>query len=186
MENIDNQEIARFSSQAGQWWDTRGKFKALHQINPVRVAYVIERAGVAGHKILDVGCGGGLLSEAMAAAGGQVTGIDMAASALEVAGQHAEQSGLDITYRKSTAEEWARSHADGYDVVTCMELVEHVPDPAGLVMACSRLLRSGGSSLFCDGESHMAGPSSGGLAFRVCAGYCRKRDPFLFQVCATL
>lgn len=148
MENIDNQEIARFSSQAGQWWDTRGKFKALHQINPVRVAYVIERAGVAGRKILDVGCGGGLLSEAMAAAGGQVTGIDMAASALEVAGQHAEQSGLDITYHKSTAEEWARSHADGCDVVTCMELVEHVPDPAGLVMACSRLLRPGGDLLF--------------------------------------
>ena len=148
MKNVDNQEIARFSAQAKSWWDTAGPFKAMHQINPVRLAYVVDRAGVAGRQVLDVGCGGGLLAEAIAVAGGRVTGIDMAAPALAVARQHAKQSDLAIEYRQSTAEDWARSHAETYDRVTCMELLEHVPDPAELVSACSRLLRPGGDLFF--------------------------------------
>ena len=148
MDNIDNREIARFSAQAKLWWDAQGQFKALHQINPVRLGYVLDRTAVAERPVLDVGCGGGLLSEAIAEAGGQVTGIDMAAPALAVARSHAKRSGLAIEYRQSTAEDWARSHAGAYDVVICMELVEHVPDPIRLVSACSRLLRPGGDLFF--------------------------------------
>ncbi len=148
MKNIDDREIARFSAQADLWWNAAGQFKALHQINPLRLAYVVRHAGVAGKQVLDVGCGGGLLSEAIAAAGGRVTGIDMAAPALSVARSHAKRSGLAIEYHQSTAEDWARSHSGAYDVVTCMELLEHVPDPAGLVSACSRLLRPGGDLVF--------------------------------------
>ncbi len=148
MDNIDRQEISRFSAQAEMWWDVNGQFKALHQINPTRLAYVIRHADVSGKRVLDVGCGGGLLSEAIAAAGGRVTGIDMSAPALEVAARHAGQTGLAIDYRQSTAENWARSHAGAYDVITCMELVEHVPEPAGLVAACGLLLRPGGDLFF--------------------------------------
>jgi 2-polyprenyl-6-hydroxyphenyl methylase/3-demethylubiquinone-9 3-methyltransferase len=146
--NIDVDEVARFAARADLWWDLSGKYKALHQINPVRSAYVRERAGITGKKVLDIGCGGGLLSEAMAVAGADVTGIDMAAPSLSAAKAHALDSRLNIDYRQSTAEDWARSNPGIYDVVTCMELVEHVPDPRRLVHTCARLVRPGGDLFF--------------------------------------
>lgn len=146
--NIDNAEIARFAAHADLWWDLKGQYKALHEINPVRLAYVQKLAGLAGKKVLDVGCGGGLLSEAMARAGALVTAIDMAAPSLAVAKIHAEQQGLTIDYRQSTAEDWAHRYPGRYDVVTCMELVEHVPEPRQLVHACGKLLRPDGDLIF--------------------------------------
>jgi 2-polyprenyl-6-hydroxyphenyl methylase / 3-demethylubiquinone-9 3-methyltransferase len=147
-ENIDSQEIARFASLADRWWDLKGKFKALHQINPVRLAYVRDRVGLQGRRILDVGCGGGLLAEAMAAAGARVTGIDMAAPALGVARRHAFESSVAVDYHQSTAEAWARDHREIYEVITCMELVEHVPDPAGLIQALARMVQPRGDLFF--------------------------------------
>lgn len=148
LKNIDTDEIARFSAQADKWWDLAGEYKALHQINPVRLDYVRTRAGLAGKTVLDVGCGGGLLSEAMAGAGAHVTGIDMAVPSLVVAKAHAEHGGLRIDYRQSTAEDWVHGHSGAYDVVTCMELVEHVPDPRLLVHTCAELVRPGGHLFF--------------------------------------
>jgi 2-polyprenyl-6-hydroxyphenyl methylase / 3-demethylubiquinone-9 3-methyltransferase len=146
--NLDHDEVARFAAQADKWWDLKGEYKALHEINPVRLAFVKAHAGLDGRKVLDVGCGGGLLAERMAAAGARVTGIDMAAPSLAVAKAHAESRGLSIDYRLSTAEQWAEQHPGGYDVVTCMELVEHVPAPAVLTDACARLVRPGGDVFF--------------------------------------
>jgi 2-polyprenyl-6-hydroxyphenyl methylase/3-demethylubiquinone-9 3-methyltransferase len=146
--NIDQVEIDRFGNQADQWWDLKGPFKALHQINPARLAYVSRRAGLQDKKILDIGCGGGLLCEAMAGQGAKVHGIDMAAEALSVARAHARQRQLSIQYHQSTAEAWAAEHPGAYDVVTCMELVEHVPDPASLVRACAALVRREGHAFF--------------------------------------
>lgn len=148
MKNIDAREVARFAAQADLWWDPKGALKALHEINPVRLAYVHDRAGLADKAVVDIGCGGGLLSEAMARAGARVTGIDMAAPSLAAARVHAEQNGLKIDYRQAAAEEWTRAYAGCYDVVTCMELVEHVPDPCSLVHACAKLVRPGGDLFF--------------------------------------
>jgi 2-polyprenyl-6-hydroxyphenyl methylase/3-demethylubiquinone-9 3-methyltransferase len=147
-ENIDSQEIARFTSQADGWWDLGGQFKALHQINPVRLAYVRDRAGLRGRRILDVGCGGGLLAEAMAAEGAWVTGIDLVAPALAVARRHALESGISVDYQQSTADAWARDHREIYDIITCMELMEHVPDPAALIHALAHLVRPQGDLFF--------------------------------------
>jgi 2-polyprenyl-6-hydroxyphenyl methylase/3-demethylubiquinone-9 3-methyltransferase len=144
-ENIDPVEIAKFEAQADQWWDPKGGFKALHEINPVRLAYIRNRCGLQGKQVLDVGCGGGLLAEAMAAHGARVTGIDRVKGALAVAKQHSLQNNHAIDYQYSTAENWVRSHQAQYDIVTCMELVEHVPRPADLVRACSALVRPGGA-----------------------------------------
>ena len=146
--NVDPQEISKFGAMADLWWQLDGEFKALHQINPVRLAYIRERAGLAGRKVLDIGCGGGLLSEAMAKDGAEVTGIDMVPEALSVARQHAGRSDLAIDYQLSTAEDWAQHHGSQYDVVTCMELVEHVPDPSVLVAACAQLVHPGGDLFF--------------------------------------
>ncbi len=146
--NIDADEVAKFSAMADLWWDPKGEFKALHHINPVRTAYVVQRAGLVDQKVLDVGCGGGLLAEVMASKGAWVTGIDMAQAALAVARTHADQSGLGIDYQQSTAEAWAQTHIEAYDIIICMELLEHVPDPAALVRACSQLARSGGDLFF--------------------------------------
>ncbi|MCP4744548.1 MAG: bifunctional 2-polyprenyl-6-hydroxyphenol methylase/3-demethylubiquinol 3-O-methyltransferase UbiG [Desulfobacteraceae bacterium] len=148
LKNIDALEIEKFTFLADLWWDRNGEFKALHDINPVRSGYVIQRAQIARKKVVDAGCGGGLLSEAMAKAGAYVTGIDMSARAVAVAGTHAKKSGLDIGYHVSSAEQWGADHAQNYDVVTCMELVEHVPDPALLVRACAGLLKPGGHLFF--------------------------------------
>ena len=144
LSNIDINEVAKFNAMADLWWDSKGEFKALHEINPVRLAYVCRRAGLAGKVVLDVGCGGGLMAEGMAAEGARVTGIDAAAAVLAVARLHANQSGLAIEYRQGSTETWAASHREAYDIVTCMELVEHVPDPVSLVRACAALVRPGG------------------------------------------
>lgn len=148
IKNVDGDEVARFAAQAEMWWDLSGKYKALHQINPVRLAYVRERAAMTGQKVLDIGCGGGLLAEAMAGAGARVTAIDMAAASLAVARAHALGRHLNIDYRQSSAEDWAQSNSGVYDVVTCMELVEHVPDPRRLVQACAQLMRPGADLFF--------------------------------------
>jgi len=146
--NIDNKEIARYAATAAHWWDRNGELKALHDINPVRLQYVLDRAEIIGQPVLDVGCGGGLVSEALASAGAKVTGIDMAVPALNVARAHADESGFEIEYIESTAEDFAKTHGEKFAVVTCMELVEHVPDPASIFKACAELTRPGGHLFF--------------------------------------
>ena len=146
--NIDNKEIARYAATAAHWWDRNGELKALHDINPLRLQYVLDRAEIKGQPVLDVGCGGGLVSEALASAGAKVTGIDMAVPALNVARAHADESGFEIEYIESTAEDFAITHGEKFAVVTCMELVEHVPDPASIIKACAELTRPGGHLFF--------------------------------------
>jgi 2-polyprenyl-6-hydroxyphenyl methylase/3-demethylubiquinone-9 3-methyltransferase len=146
--NIDAAEIAKFEAMAPIWWDRQGDFKALHDINVLRLNYIKERAPLAGKTILDVGCGGGILAEAMAALGAVVTGIDMAEAALGVARLHLKQSGLEVDYQQASAEQFARTHADRFDVVTCLELLEHIPDPASAIAACKALVRPGGDVFF--------------------------------------
>jgi len=147
-ENIDTAEIARFESLAPIWWDRQGDLKALHDINALRLNYINQRALLAGKSVLDVGCGGGILSEAMAALGAAVTGIDMSAAALGVARLHLGESRLQVEYRQATAEQFAATHADRFDVVTCLELLEHVPDPASIITACQTLVKPGGDVFF--------------------------------------
>jgi 2-polyprenyl-6-hydroxyphenyl methylase/3-demethylubiquinone-9 3-methyltransferase len=142
--NVDPAEIARFQAAASRWWDPEGEMRPLHELNPVRLAYV-ERAGpLAGRDIVDVGCGGGLLSEAMARAGARVVGLDLAADLLRVAELHALESNVTVSYRLESAEQHAAVHASSYDVVTCMEMLEHVPDPSAVVAALAQLARPGG------------------------------------------
>ena len=147
-DNIDAAEIARFAAMAGIWWDRNGDFKALHDINPVRLAYISQRIALTGKKVLDVGCGGGLLSEALAACGARVTGIDMAEASLAAAHAHMQVSGLTINYRQITAEALAGDTPGDYDAVVCMELLEHVPRPASIIDACARLVRPNGDLFF--------------------------------------
>jgi 2-polyprenyl-6-hydroxyphenyl methylase/3-demethylubiquinone-9 3-methyltransferase len=146
--NIDNKEIARYAATAAHWWDRNGELKALHDINPVRMGYILSNAAIKGKPVLDVGCGGGIVSEALAASGAQVTGIDMAVPALKVARGHAQENGLEIDYREDTAENFARTHTGHFAAVTCMELVEHVPDPASIIAACADLVQPGGRLFF--------------------------------------
>jgi 2-polyprenyl-6-hydroxyphenyl methylase / 3-demethylubiquinone-9 3-methyltransferase len=140
----DPAEIAKFDAAAHRFWDVDGEFKPLHRLNPVRARYVQERCALAGARLLDVGCGGGLLAEAMARAQAQVTAIDLAPGMVETARLHALDSGLKIDYRVDSAEGLATSHADKFDVLTCMEMLEHVPDPAGTVAVFAKLVRPGG------------------------------------------
>ena len=142
--NVDAAEIARFQSAASRWWDPEGDMRPLHELNPVRLAYVERSGTLRGRTVLDVGCGGGLLSEAMAVSGATVTGLDQASDLLDVARLHALESGVPVDYRLETAEAHAESHAGRYDVVTCMEMLEHVPDPASVVAALAVLVRPGG------------------------------------------
>jgi 2-polyprenyl-6-hydroxyphenyl methylase / 3-demethylubiquinone-9 3-methyltransferase len=146
--NHDPAEIARFDAHAQRWWDPSGEFRPLHEINPVRIAYVDARCALAGKRVLDVGCGGGLAAEAMAKRGAQVTGIDLGAGTLQVAELHALESGLNIAYRRETVETHAQQHARHYDVVTCLEMLEHVPDPVSIVSAIASLVRPGGHVFF--------------------------------------
>lgn len=146
--NIDEAEIARFEAMAPIWWDRQGDLKALHDINVLRLNYINKRAPLAGKAVLDVGCGGGILSEAMALLGAAVTGIDMGDAAIKVARLHSRESGLQVEYRQATAEQFAEAHPDRFDVVTCLELLEHVPDPARVVTACKTLVKAGGDVFF--------------------------------------
>ncbi len=142
--NIDPLEIAKFEELASRWWDPESEFKPLHDINPLRVNYIDQRAALAGKKVLDVGCGGGLLSEAMAHRGARVSAIDMGESPLAIARIHLLESGLEIDYQQATAEQFAEQHAGQFDVVTCLEMLEHVPDPSSVITALAKLVKPGG------------------------------------------
>lgn len=146
--NHDPAEIARFDSLAQRWWDAQGEFKPLHTMNPVRVGYIDQRVQLNGKRVLDVGCGGGLLSEAMARRGAQVTGIDLGETTIEVANLHALESQLNIRYLRQSAETHALTEAGGYDAVTCLEMLEHVPDPAAVISTITTLLKPGGQAVF--------------------------------------
>ncbi len=144
MRNVDASEIARFQAAASRWWDPQGEMRPLHDLNPVRLAYVERPGPLTGRRVLDVGCGGGLLAEAMARKGAEVVGLDLADELLEVAKLHALESGTRLDYRLESAEEHLVQNAGAYDVVTCMEMLEHVPDPAAVVAALAQLVRPGG------------------------------------------
>ena len=147
--NVDPIEIEKFQSIASRWWDPQSEFKPLHEINPLRVGYIEDRSGpLKGKNILDIGCGGGILTEAMALKDATVTGIDMAEMSLKVAKMHLHESKLDIDYQKITAEEFAEQHAGEFDIVTCLEMLEHVPDPASIVNAAASLLKPEGQLFF--------------------------------------
>lgn len=147
-QNIDHSEIEKFSASASHWWDTQGEFKPLHDINPLRLKYINEHAPLLGKTVLDIGCGGGILTEGMASLGAKVTGIDMSTAALNVAKLHAIESGIKVDYFHSTAEEFATQHPAHYDIVTCLEMLEHVPDPAAIVRAAATLVKPGGHVFF--------------------------------------
>lgn len=147
--NVDHNEIAKFEAIASRWWDLEGEFKPLHRINPLRLGYINERSGgVFGKRVLDVGCGGGILAESMAREGATVTGLDMGGEPLQVARLHALESGIQVDYRQETVENHAAANPGAYDVVTCMEMLEHVPDPQSVVQACARLVKPGGHVFF--------------------------------------
>jgi 2-polyprenyl-6-hydroxyphenyl methylase/3-demethylubiquinone-9 3-methyltransferase len=147
--NVDPQELAKFSALAHHWWDPGSEFKPLHDINPLRMGYIVRQCGeLAGRALLDVGCGGGILTEAMARDGAKVTGIDLSDRALGVARLHQIESGASVDYRLMSAEALAIEAPASFDVVTCMELLEHVPDPASIVGACAQLVRPGGHVVF--------------------------------------
>lgn len=148
MSNVDHSEIAKFESIANKWWDLEGEFKPLHDINPLRLNYINERVSLAGKNVLDVGCGGGILSEGLAQRGAHVTGIDMGEANLQVAKEHAESQGLSIHYQHIAVEELAAQQPASFDVVTCLEMLEHVPDPSSIVQACATLVKPGGHVFF--------------------------------------
>jgi 2-polyprenyl-6-hydroxyphenyl methylase/3-demethylubiquinone-9 3-methyltransferase len=146
--NVDPIELEKFSQLAHRWWDPTSEFKPLHDINPLRLDYIDRTVGLAGKSVLDVGCGGGILAESMAARGARVTGIDAAEKPLKVAQLHLLESGHSVDYRLAAAEDLAREAPHAFDVVTCMEMLEHVPAPAATVAACSALLKPGGQAFF--------------------------------------
>lgn len=148
MSNADPIEIEKFSQLAHKWWDPHSEFKPLHEINPLRLAYIDRNAGLSGKTVLDVGCGGGILSESMARTGAQVTGIDLSDKALQVAKLHLLESGQQVDYRKVPVETLADELPAHYDVVTCLEMLEHVPDPASVIAACAKLVKPGGWVFF--------------------------------------
>jgi 2-polyprenyl-6-hydroxyphenyl methylase / 3-demethylubiquinone-9 3-methyltransferase len=146
--NADPAELEKFSQLAHRWWDPQSEFRALHEINPLRLGWIEQQVPLAGKAVLDVGCGGGILAEAMARRGARVTGIDLAEKPLRVAQLHLLESRLQVHYELCSAEDYAARHAASFDVVTCMELLEHVPEPSSTVAACARLLRPGGCAIF--------------------------------------
>ena len=148
--NIDLDEVEKFGSLAARWWDKDSEFKPLHDINPLRLNYIKEQCGgsIKGKRILDVGCGGGILCESLALEGAEVVGIDLAEAGLEVAKLHLLESGLDVNYQKITAEEFAQSNAETFDIVTCMEMLEHVPEPSSIIKSCSKLVKPQGRVFF--------------------------------------
>jgi len=142
--NVDKKEIAKFEEMARKWWDKESEFKPLHEINPLRLSYIAGKVDLAGQRVLDVGCGGGILSESMARVGALVTGIDMGAASLKVARLHQHESNLNIDYRQTTIEALSDSDEAQFDIITCLEMLEHVPDPGSVIGACKNLLKPGG------------------------------------------
>lgn len=147
-DNVDQAEVAKFDALASRWWDPDGEFRPLHEINPLRLDWIRQHVQLSGANIVDIGCGGGILAESMAAAKATVTGIDMADGALAVARLHLHESKADVEYRQATAEELAAEEAGSFDVVTCLEMLEHVPDPAQVVQSCAELVKTGGHVFF--------------------------------------
>ena len=148
MSNVDQSEIDKFSALAHRWWDPTSEFKPLHAINPLRLGWIESITSLAGKKVLDVGCGGGILAESLSKAGGIVTGIDLSNKALKVAELHQLESNTSVQYRSISAEDLAKQEPENYDVVTCMEMLEHVPNPSSVVQACATLCKPGGSIFF--------------------------------------
>lgn len=146
--NVDLHEIRKFEEVAHRWWDRESEFKPLHDINPLRLNYIDEHAALKGKTVVDVGCGGGILAESMAMRGATVTGIDLGETPLSVARLHALDSGIKVTYRKISAEDLAHEMPEQFDVVTCMEMLEHVPDPGSVIKACATLVKPGGKVFF--------------------------------------
>ncbi|MFN7849852.1 MAG: bifunctional 2-polyprenyl-6-hydroxyphenol methylase/3-demethylubiquinol 3-O-methyltransferase UbiG, partial [Burkholderiales bacterium] len=147
--NVDRAELTKFSELAHRWWDPNSEFKPLHQINPLRLGWIDRQSGgLAGKRVIDIGCGGGILSESMARLGAQVTGIDLAEKPLKVAQLHALDAGISVDYQAIAAEDLAQMAPASFDVVTCMEMLEHVPDPASTVQACATLVKPGGRVFF--------------------------------------
>ncbi|MCG8609236.1 MAG: bifunctional 2-polyprenyl-6-hydroxyphenol methylase/3-demethylubiquinol 3-O-methyltransferase UbiG [Pseudomonadales bacterium] len=142
--NVDRAEIAKFEELASRWWDQSSEFKPLHDINPLRVNYIDQRGCLPGKTVLDVGCGGGILSEGLCQRGAHVTGIDMGEAPLAVARLHGLESGISVNYLQTTAEHHAQNHLEHYDVITCLEMLEHVPDPGSVINACAHMLKPGG------------------------------------------
>ena len=143
-ENIDQEELNKFSSRANQWWETDGEFKTLHQINPVRLEFITRQTSLQNKEVLDIGCGGGILSEAMAKAGANVIAIDASKENIDIATTHAAENNLDINHQTITAESFAEENQEQFDLITCMELLEHVPDPSSIIQACSAMVKPGG------------------------------------------
>jgi len=148
IENIDRAELAKFEAIASKWWDPESEFRPLHDINPLRLNYIDERCSLSGKTVIDIGCGGGILSESMAKRGAHVTGIDMGEAPLAVAKLHKLESGVEVNYLHSTAEAFAEQKPESYDIVTCLEMLEHVPDPASVIKACAKLVKPGGHVFF--------------------------------------
>ena len=146
--NVDQSEIAKFSALAHRWWDPNSEFKPLHAINPLRLGWIKSIVSLEGKKVVDIGCGGGILAESISQSGADTTGIDLSEKALKVAELHALEVGANLTYRSISAEELADEQPGQYDVVTCMEMLEHVPDPASVVRACAKLCKPGGTLFF--------------------------------------
>ena len=146
--NVDPAELAKFDSLASRWWDTEGEFRPLHQINPLRLDWIRQYVELADRKVVDIGCGGGILAESLSSAGATVTGIDMAEAPLAVARLHQIESGVAVDYRRTTAEALATEEAGQYDIVTCLEMLEHVPDPSQVIRSCAELLKPGGDVFF--------------------------------------
>ncbi len=146
--NVDDKEISKFNEIAFRWWDPESEFKPLHDINPLRLDYINKHSPLNNKNVIDVGCGGGLLSEGMSKLGAKVTGIDMGERPIQVAKLHLHESKLDINYQQTTAENFAEQHAGQFEVVSCMEMLEHVPDPGSVIRACSKLVKPGGKLFF--------------------------------------
>jgi 2-polyprenyl-6-hydroxyphenyl methylase / 3-demethylubiquinone-9 3-methyltransferase len=173
--NSNPAELAKFDALSGQWWDPKGELGALHDINPTRLAYISQRVPLNGKQVLDVGCGGGLLAESLAGLGARVTGIDMAPKALRAAERHRLISGIEINYRLSSAEGLVYQPHPPFDVVTCMELLEHVPNPASLVESCAALVKPGGHIFFATLNKTVASHVLAILAAEYLLGIVRKK-----------
>lgn len=152
--NYDPQELAKFAAQAAHWWDVNGELRTLHQMNPIRLNYINTHTPLEGMRVLDIGCGGGILTESMAMKGAVATGIDMNKSLIEVAKLHLLESGAQADYRCISAEAMAEEHPGTYDIITCLEMLEHVPDPSAIVKACATLLKPGGTVYFSTLNRH--------------------------------